>query len=267
MIMKDKLKSVFFYLFVIGGSLYVGYYVMIVFFIARFSVPSDSMVSAIMPGSRVLVNKMAYGARLFDVTDTIRHGDIVRLWGYSKPQRNDIVVFNFPYPKGWRTIRFDVMKYYVKRIGALPGDTFEIVGGYNKVRGFEGCIGSERGQEAVAYMTRKADMARDNMIEMRSFPRDKELGWTIRDMGPIYVPCKGDTVELTRVNKLLYGRLIEWELGGAEKVDTAMKSYTFKENYYFVLGDNAPNSQDSRYWGLVPEEFIVGRVVMSWREN
>lgn len=263
MTMKDKLKSVFFYLFVIGGSLYVGYYVMIVFFIARFSVPSDSMAPAIMPGDRAVVNKLAYGARIFDVADTIHHGDIIRLWGYSEPKRNDIVVFNFPFPKGWHSIRFDVMKYYVKRIGALPGDTFEIVGGYNKVRGYEGVIGSGNNQEILAMMT-SPELVDSYPIEMRSFPRDRVLGWTVRDMGPIYVPRKGDTVELTRENRLFYGRLIEWETDGACVADTTMRSYTFKENYYFVLGDNAVNSQDSRYWGLLPEEFIVGRVDMLW---
>ena len=80
---------------------------------------------------------------------------------------------------------------------------------------------------------------------------------------------------LTRETAVLYRKYIEWETGEALRVDTlkneiflgneSIKEYIFKKNYYFAAGDNIMNSGDSRYWGLVPEEFIVGVAVCVWK--
>lgn len=89
------------------------------------------------------------------------------------------------------------------------------------------------------------------------FPNHPFFQWTITDFGPYYIPRKGDTIELTKVNTILYKILIEYESG---KEPIILKSYTFKNNYYFVAGDNLFSSKDSRYFGVIPEDYIIGVV-------
>ena len=107
-----------------------------------------------------------------------------------------------------------------------------------------------------------------------SYPWDKTLGWTIQHFGPLAVPRQGQTVRLDREACVLYRPLISWEQGQwlnwqedkgvATLGDSVVTAYTFCEDYYFMAGDKALNSQDSRYWGLLPERFIVGRAFRVW---
>ena len=101
--------------------------------IATFKIPSDSMEPALLDGDNILVNKCVMGGRLFNVWDALgdKEVDIYRLPGLGKVKRNDVLVFNFSYlEQRWDSIAFRVMKYYVKRCVALPGDTFEISRGH-----------------------------------------------------------------------------------------------------------------------------------------
>jgi len=104
----------------------------------------------------------------------------------------------------------------------------------------------------------------DNYI----FPYKKEWLWNADNMGPIYLPSKGETIDLTMENIPIYRRMIEvfehTPIEIKEEIiysnNTPINSYTFKLNYYWVHGDNRPRSFDSRYWGPVPENHIVGVV-------
>jgi signal peptidase I len=106
----------------------------------------------------------------------------------------------------------------------------------------------------------------------RVFPFDERYPWNRDQFGPIYIPKKGATVKITLENLPLYERII----GYYEQNDLKVKdgkiyingnpsdSYTFKMNYYWMMGDNRHNSLDSRYWGYVPEDHIVGKPRFVW---
>jgi signal peptidase I len=101
------------------------------------------------------------------------------------------------------------------------------------------------------------------------FPHDSSLDWSLDDYGPLYDPAKRAVMELTKKNVLLYKDILRYENSNCQIKDSLLfidskivLRYTFKHNYYFMLGDDFYNSNDSRYWGFVPDDNIIGKVVI-----
>lgn len=147
-------------------------------------------------------------------------------------------------------ISFD-QRNYVYYFHALTGENAEILKSNPQVQSLERI---EMGSEGT-----------------KIFPHTKP-DWNVDNMGPVYIPEAGKTVELNVETLPFYERIIEVYEGNNLVVNgneirinnQPVTSYTFKQNYYWMMGDNRHNSEDSRYWGFVPEDHIVGKPVFIW---
>ena len=240
-----------------------------VFLFSSFKIPSDSMEPELTIGDNILVLKPTIGPRVFNLFASMRNEqtEIYRIPGIKKIQRNDILVFNFPHPNSWNKIEMHILKYYIKRCVGLPSDTLSIQNGFFHVKGIETSLGNMESQNKIAT----TEQFEDGIFH--SFPFDSIISWNIKDFGPLYIPGKGDSITLNQTNCRLYRKLIEWEQQGSLQYKdstiflngTPINGYRFQKNYYFMAGDNGMNSQDSRYWGLLPEEYIVGKAWIIWK--
>ena len=267
MCLKGKLLSIAFYLS-IGMS---AYFILIVTSFSSFRIPTDSMQSTLQPGDNILVNKSIMGARIFNIWDAAeeKEVEIYRLPGIGKVKRNDVLVFHYPYPHKNDSLSMHLLKYYVKRCIALPGDTMGIRKGHYYIKGINEPIGNIEAQKRIEKLQK--ENARG--IVMDAYPWDKYINWTIQNFGPLHVPARGQTVVMDSTAVKLYRNLIEWEqkekltFQGEEVFlgDSLIQEYRFQENYYFMGGDYMENSKDSRYWGLLPEPYIVGVATRIWK--
>ena len=236
-----------------------------------FSIPTDSMQPTLQPGDNILVNKSIMGARIFNIWDAAeeKEVEIYRLPGIGKVKRNDVLVFHYPYPHKNDSLSMHLLKYYVKRCIALPGDTMGIRKGHYYIKGINEPIGNIEAQKRIEKLQK--ENARG--IVMDTYPWDKYIDWTIQNFGPLHVPARGQMVVMDSTAVKLYRNLIEWEQKEkltfqGKKVflgDSLIQKYCFQENYYFMGGDYMENSKDSRYWGLLPEPYIVGVATRIWK--
>ena len=159
----------------------------------------------------------------------------------------------------------------MKRCVAVPGDTFFIENGIFKIQGLTDTLGYYQKQ---LLLSRTSDETFGKEI-FNCFPYDTTYHWSIKHFGPLYIPGKGDILELNRQNIALYEPLIQYE---THKTITLkedqifldrelLSAYSFTQNYYFMAGDYVLGSQDSRYWGLLPEDFVVGKVALIWKSE
>ncbi|GGG57842.1 signal peptidase I [Bizionia arctica] len=332
------------------------------YFIQPYTIPTSSLEKSLLVGDFLFVSKFHYGARVPMTTisapmvhDTIPflnkksylYNDNVekkntafinklslpymRIPGFQKIKRNDIVVFNWPVDtmltmRGTDRNRYkpiDKKTNYVKRSVGIPGDTLEVRDGYVFINGkqnelpdrakiqFSYKVETKNGPFNNEQLTKRygiTDLPQYNQDysisyfpgiteegleqfkdhpnvksieplkrekgqrEASVFPHDPNYDWNNDFFGPLYIPEAGATIDLNLEVLPLYKRAITEYEGNTLQVKgnqifingEVANTYTFKKDYYWMMGDNRHNSQDARSWGFVPFDHVVGKPVLIW---
>ncbi len=236
------------------------------FLIETSRVPTGSMEQTIKVGDFLFVNKFVYGSSSpRNVPFTNIELPYFQMPALRDPHRGDIVVFEYPGDRD--EMASPEITNYVKRCIGVPGDTIEIVDKVVFVNGKEAPRPSHI-QYINNYCTPKG------IPNPRIFPKGSDFNED--NYGPIVVPKKGDVIKLTTDNVEKWRTIIDRELGKRSvtvegnqiMIDgKPVKSYTLQKDYYFMMGDNRDDSADSRFWGFVPRDKVIGQAFMiywSW---
>jgi signal peptidase I len=295
-----------------------------IFIFEIYTIPSGSMANTLLPGDKILVSNLNYGAKLprspFDIpwlnvvfylnkkarakADTT-WWKYKRLPGFSEINRGDIFVFQFPGNKN---------EPFIKRCITLPSDTFQIIDSdvlinnrlqsppveskkvyrvwYNNINSFYKIsdslnippygwwLGEQGSFREINLSSRQKEQLsgiacidsitsgiKTTNFTSNYYPWNECYSWTLDNMGPFIIPGKEIKIKPDENNVILYKKVLEkFEHVNITKDSTEWKAngnlvsdYRFKQDYYFMLGDNRNASNDSRYWGFVPEDHIIGK--------
>lgn len=226
-----------------------------IFLVDRFHVGGNSMEPTLHAGDPLWVEKWTLGARIytsFDFDTPVLSS--FRMPGLGRLKPGDIAVFNSPDGGNPGRIGFKINYVYAKRVIGTPGDTVQIIGGFYHNSSVPGRLLCP--PESQARLGMMASPEADSVKMYRESIND--VPWSAREFGPMAVPAKGCSMTFDSVTALAYAMAVEYESG---RRPVAGESYVFQKNWYFLGGDYVLNSRDSRYFGLIPEDFIVGRVL------
>lgn len=253
---KETLKSL--------GFALIAVIILNSFVLASFQVPTGSMENTVMAGDFLFVNKFIYGGTTPPTVPLIGilFGTEIEIpyWhtpGFAEVEKGDVIVFIFP---GYREeVKANQFQFYLKRCVAVSGDTVRIEDKKLYVNGkpFDNPPG------VMFYNHRENPDVPDPKI----FPPGKP--WNKDFYGPLVVPGEGDVIALSMENITEWATFIrreghEVEIRAGEILIDGKKatSYTVERDYVFGMGDNRDDSLDSRFWGFIPEEYVIGTPMM-----
>jgi len=334
------------------------------YFIQPYTIPSSSLEKSLLVGDFLFVSKFHYGARIpmTTVSAPMVHDTIpvlkkksylfndhfeekstswinklqlpyLRIPGFEKIERNDIVVFNQPADTLLNMNNFHPDRNYykpidkktnlVKRCVAIAGDSLEVRDGYVYINGKQNVLPdrshlqfsyyvqpktkqfspkylkdryditdrfgimnnqntyyfSAISDEALAKFKNHPNVASITPIKKEKgvrdsniFPHDPSYNWNVDFFGPLYIPEEGKTIDINLEVLPIYERVIREYEGNTIQVKgnqilingEITTTYTFKQDYYWMMGDNRHNSIDARSWGFVPFSHVVGKPVLIW---
>jgi signal peptidase I len=236
-----------------------------IIFIEAYRIPTGSMENTLLIGDFLLVNKFIYGAttpRNIPFTDI--RTPFFRFPALKDPKKGDVVVFD--YPGDNNVLKSKEVINYIKRLVGEPGDTILIV---NKVL----YVNSQ-------VFPNPPDAQFSDQPSSNTYPNifPRGMPWNDDNYGPLRVPKKDDIIKITPDNIEEWKMFITREghtirLSADNKIfidETENSSYKVGTNYYFMMGDNRNNSSDSRYWGFLPEDNIIGEAMLiywSWNPD
>jgi len=231
-----------------------------VFILDAFQIPTGSMKNTLLEGDFLLVNKSAYSISTpHQIPFLGKRLSRTELISTGKPEFNDVVAFEIP--ADYYDPDSEEYSILIKRIVGLPGDTIEIKDQILYI--------NHKKYRTPSYIKINLNETPIENINKELFPYNNK--WSLENYGPIIVPKKGMKVELNPKNILQWQNAINTDY--EKKVisvegtvinlnNQAIREYVFEKDYYFVLGDNRKNSIDSRYFGYIPEEWIIGKAFM-----
>ncbi len=234
------------------------------FVLASFEVPTGSMEDTVKAGDRLFVNKFIYGGSTpYTIPFTSIRIPHYRVPGFRSVKRGDVIVFDWP---GYRDqIEKPIQTWYLKRCIGLPGDVIQIRKRVVSVNGKEV-------QVPVHGKFLRAEPEPEDYRNPSIFPRDTNFNED--NYGPITIPQKGMKLPLNAQTFPAWQVFIEREGHAAEIANDKVwidgkeiSYYVVDKDYLFAMGDNRDNSLDSRFWGFVPLENVIGTPILvywSW---
>ena len=196
------------------------------FLVEPFKIPSGSMMPTLLAGDYILVNKFTYGLRV-----PILNSTFVEV---GEPKRGDVLVFHYP-PEP--TID------YIKRVVGLPGDVIEYREKRLSVNGKE--LDANGEDDFIYTLQTKDENNQDRDVTIQALRYQETLGDVKHEI-------------------LIHDLVNQYEAGSLGAKLMAGESITVPQGHYFAMGDNRDNSSDSRVWGFVPEQNLVGKAFYIW---